>query len=257
MPDLRRASNLQSLRGIAHGYFGRVGGVSKGIYESLNCGPGSSDAHDNVVENRRRAREALAPGSALVTLHQIHSATAVRVSAPWPIGGALHADAMTTNVPGIALGILAADCAPVLFADEKAAVIGAAHAGWKGARAGVVEAAIAEMEALGARRERIAAAIGPCISQENYEVGTEFRAAFVEESPDDARFFAMGVRENHYQFDLESYVARRLADAGLSRIERLATCTYANQGEFFSFRRNTHRGEKDYGRQLSAIVLSK
>ena len=253
---MRRASNLQS-PGVAHGFFGRKGGVSKGIYESLNCGPGSSDALDNVIENRRRASEALDSGAALVTLYQIHSAVAIRVTAPWPLESALHADAMVTNTPGIALGILAADCAPILLADQEARVIGAAHAGWKGARAGVVEAAIAEMEALGARRERIAAAIGPCISQPNYEVGPEFHAGFVEESPNDECFFAKGIRANHYQFDLESYVAQRLSRAGLSRIERLSTCTYRNDAEFFSFRRNTHRGEKDYGRQISAIVLLK
>jgi YfiH family protein len=254
---VHRASNLDSVRGIAHGFFGRTGGVSKGIYDSLNCGPGSSDSLDNVIENRRRASEALAPGTALVTLHQIHSGHAIGVSAPWPIGSALAVDAMATNTPGIALGILAADCAPVLLADEQAGVIAAAHAGWKGARAGVVDAAIAEMKTLGASPERIAAAIGPCISQANYEVGQEFHAAFVEESPDDARYFKNGIRANHYQFDLESYVARRLGDAGVSRIERLSICTYANDAEFFSFRRNTHRGEKDYGRQLSAIVLLK
>ncbi len=257
MLSMRRASNLENVRGIAHGFFGRSGGVSKGIYDSLNCGPGSWDARDNVIENRRRASEALAPGAALVTLYQVHSSQAIRVSAPWPIGSALPADAMATNVPGIALGILAADCAPVLLADEQARVVGAAHAGWKGARAGVVDAAIVEMEGLGASRERVVAAIGPCISQANYEVGPEFYETFVEASPDDARFFTKGVRANHYQFDLESYVARRLDDAGVDRIERLSTCTYANEAEFFSFRRNTHGGEKDYGRQLSAIVLLK
>jgi YfiH family protein len=257
MLTIRRASNLKSVRRIAHGFFGRTGGVSKGIYDSLNCGPGSSDKRDNVIENRRRASEALAPGMALVTLHQIHSANAVRVSAPWPMARALPADAMATNLPGIALGILAADCAPVLFADAEAGVVAAAHAGWKGARAGVVEAAVAEMEALGASRERTTAAIGPCISQPSYEVGPEFHASFVDESPEDARFFAKGLRANHYQFDLESYVARRLSDTGVFRVERLSICTYANEAEFFSFRRNTHRGEKDYGRQLSAIVLLK
>jgi len=257
MLTIRRASNLKSVSRIAHGFFGRTGGVSKGIYDSLNCGPGSSDDRDNVIENRRRASEALAPDMALVTLHQIHSANAIRVSVPWPMASALPADAMATNLPGIALGILAADCAPVLLADGEAGVIAAAHAGWKGARAGVVEAAIAEMEALGAHRERVIAAIGPCISQANYEVGREFHAVFVDESLNGERFFERGLRESHYQFDLESYVARRLSDAGVARIERLSICTYANEAEFFSFRRNTHRGEKDYVRQLSAIDLLK
>lgn len=257
MPDMRRATILERTPGVAHGFFGRTGGVSKGIYESLNCGLGSVDDRASVIENRRRASEALASGTTLVTLNQIHSAKAIHVSAPWPLWNPPAADAMATNTPGIALGILAADCAPVLLVDEQARVIGAAHAGWKGARAGVIEAVITEMKSLGAHRGRIAAAIGPCISQSNYEVGSEFHATFVDESPEDARFFVDGARANHYQFDLESYVARRLNDAGITRIERLATCTYANDEEFFSFRRNTHRGEKDYGRQVSAIVLLK
>jgi YfiH family protein len=257
MVTLRHAANLNNLGGIAHGFAERRGGVSGGIYESLNCGPGSSDTRENVLENWRRVTDALWPGATLLTLHQIHSAKAVRVSQPWALGDGPQADAMATDVPGLALGILAADCAPVLLADAEERVIGAAHAGWKGARAGVIDAAIREMEALGAKRSSIAAAIGPCISQMNYEVGTEFHAAFVDESPEDARFFAKGQRENHYQFDLESYVARRLGDAGIRDIERLGACTYADEGAFFSFRRTTHRGEKDYGRQISAIVLTK
>jgi YfiH family protein len=257
MVSLRHAENLKGLSGIAHGFFERSGGVSTGIFTSLNCGPGSSDARDNVVENRRRVSEVLCSGTTLINVHQIHSPKAVRVSAPWALGDGPQADAMATKVPGIALGILAADCAPLLFADTEAKVIGAAHAGWKGAKAGVIEAVIAEMEALGARRARIAAAVGPCISQANYEVGPEFHAAFVGESPDDARFFARGKRADHYQFDLESYVARRLGDAGIANVARLGACTYADESAFFSFRRTTHRGEKDYGRQISAIVLTK
>jgi hypothetical protein len=253
MVSFRRADNLNG-PGITHGFFERSGGVSSGIYTSLNCGPGSSDARENVVENRQRVTEALG-NPALITLHQIHSPKAVRVTAPWQIAAGPQADAMATNVPGIALGILAADCAPVLFVDAEAKVIGAAHAGWKGAKAGVIDAAVVEMEALGAKRSRIAAAVGPCISQANYEVGPEFRAAFVDESPADARFFAKGRRAGHYQFDLESYVARRLDDAGIANVVRLGACTYADEAAFFSFRRTTHRGEKDYGRQISTIVL--
>lgn len=237
---------------IAHGFFGRTGGVSRGIYASLNCGPGSSDDPSNVAENRRRAREALG-ASALNTLYQIHSPNAVTVDAAWSIGP--QADAMVTKTRGIALGILSADCAPVLFADAEAQVIGAAHAGWKGALSGVIEATVAAMEALGARRSRIAAALGPCISQANYEVGEEFHARFVAADATNVRFFAAGARAGHHQFDLEAFVAARLVHAGVANLSRLSTCTYAHEAEFFSFRRATHRGEKDYGRELSAIVL--
>jgi polyphenol oxidase len=225
---------------VAHGFFGRAGGVSEGIFASLNCGPGSGDAREAVNENRRRATQALSPGAALLTLYQIHSAEAVAVTEAWETGP--KADAMATNVPGLALGILTADCAPVLFADREAGVIGAAHAGWKGALAGVTDAAIAKMEQLGAKRTRIAAAIGPCIAQASYEVGPEF-----------APRFGAFVADRH--FDLEGYVAKRLADAGLVRVSRLAADTYAREADFFSYRRTTHRRETDYGRQLSAIVL--
>lgn len=227
--------------GVPHGFFGRAGGVSTGIYASLNCGPGSSDARADVTENRRRVSQAL--GGTLLTLYQIHSAQAVMVTEPWEHGP--QADAFATNVTGLALGILTADCAPVLFADVEAGVIGAAHAGWKGALAGVTDAAIAAMESLGAQRSRIAAAIGPCISQANYEVGPEFRARF------DSKFFA------GRHFDLEGYVAERLADAGIATVARLSACTYARESDFFSYRRATHRGENDYGRQVSAIMLAK
>jgi YfiH family protein len=230
------ASNLN----FRHGFFTRQGGASKGIFASLNCGPGSGDAREDVMENRRRVGEAL--GGKLLTLYQIHSANAVLVKEPWEVGP--EADAMATDVPGLGLGILTADCAPVLFADAQAGVIGAVHAGWKGALAGVTEAAIAAMESLGAKRARIAAAIGPCISQANYETGAEFRERF------DARFF------DGRHFDLEGYVAQRLAQAGIGNVERLGVCTYAREEEFFSYRRATHRGEKDYGRQVSAIVLA-
>ena len=248
-----RSENLL-LPGVAHGFFGRQGGVSDGVYASLNCGPGSGDARDKVIENRRRAMAALGANGELLTLYQIHSATAVRVTAPWPIGEGPRADAMATKLPGLALGILTADCAPLLLADAKAGVIGAAHAGWKGAQGGIIEAVVAEMEALGAARGHIAAAIGPCISQANYEVGPEFRAAFAQGG---ARFFAAGQRPDHFQFDLEGFVATQLAAAGVARIEKLAACTYARPADFFSFRRATHAGERDYGRQISAIMLTK
>lgn len=258
-----QAANLKAVRGIAHGFFGRTGGVSTGIYASLNCGPGSGDDRANVRENRRRVAQALG-GAALVTMGQIHSAKVLTVTAPWPIGETAAddekfiplGDAMVSATPGIALGILTADCAPVLLADADARVIGAAHAGWKGALTGVLEATLAAMEQLGARRARIAAAIGPCIGQANYEVGPEFLARFAGEDAGNAKYFVPSDRAGHHRFDLGSFVADRLGHAGVDRIERLNTCTYAQDADFFSFRRITHRGEKDYGREISAIALT-
>lgn len=244
------AANLGTIAGIAHGFFGRQGGVSHGLYASLNCGLGSGDAREAVLENRRRVQNAVGANT-LLTLYQIHSAEAVVVSGPWD--AAPQADAFATNVPGLALAILTADCAPVLFADAEAKVIGAAHAGWKGAEAGVIEQALLAMERLGAKRARIAACVGPCISQANYEVGPEFRAQFTD--PAQARFFVASDRAGHWRFDLEAFVALRLEDAGVRDIARLAACTYAREGDFFSYRRATHRGETDYGRQLAAIAL--
>ncbi len=252
--NILRAANLKS-PGIEHGFFGRKGGVSQGIFASLNCGPGSGDSRADVIENRRRAADALGSAAHLLTLYQVHSPNVVTVTAPWRIGEGPQADAMVTNVAGIAVGILTADCAPVLFADAEAGVIGAAHAGWKGAIGGVTDSAIAAMEALGAKRDRIAAAIGPCISQTNYEVGPEFRDRFAEADARSIRFFAPADRPLHLRFDLEGYVAERLIAAEIGGIERASTCTYASEGDFFSYRRTTHRMEEDYGRQVSAIVL--
>jgi polyphenol oxidase len=251
------ARNLSDTNGIAHGFFGRQGGVSEGLYTSLNCGPGSNDDRANVVENRRRVLARLADGdkARLVTLYQIHSPHAVAVTAPWEIGEQPQADAMATNLPGVALGILTADCAPVLLADNDAKVIGAAHAGWKGAAGGVIANVVKAMEELGASRARIRAAIGPAISQANYEVGSEFRTHFMEMDSGHTRFFEAGRRPEHWQFDLEGFVADRLAAADIREVERLATCTYADEGAFFSFRRTTHRREPDYGRDISAIML--
>lgn len=248
------ASNL-ALPGIRHGFFGRHGGVSEGMYASLNCGPGSNDVREKVLENRRRAMAVLAPSARLVTLYQIHSGKAVTVTEPWDIANNPKADAMATARPGIALGILTADCVPLLFADPKARIIGAAHAGWGGAIGGVAEAAIAAMEALGATRASIRAAIGPCIHRDAYEVGPEFEARFAAEDPANHRFFAPGARAGHFQFDLPCYVAARLAKAGVAAVEIMAPCTYANDKDFFSYRRTMHRKEPDYGRQLSAIML--
>lgn len=248
------ARNLAALGGISHGFFGRTGGVSQGVYASLNCGPGSGDDRANVVENRRRVLERL-NGTTLVTLYQIHSPHAVRVEDAWDIAQAPQVDAMATNVPGIALGVLTADCAPVLLADEGARVIGAAHAGWKGAQTGVIAGVVRAMEELGASREAIRAAIGPAISQRNYEVGPEFHESFLRLDAGNARFFERSSRPGHWQFDLEAYVAERLADEGVGAVERLSVCTYAGGDAFFSFRRTTHLREADYGRDISAILL--
>jgi len=242
------------LIGAPHGFLGRRGGVSTGMCAGLNVGLGSDDDRAAIAENRRRAVEAVAPGARLVAVHQVHSPDAVVASAPWPDDARPHADAVVTDRPGLALGILTADCAPVLLADEAAGVIGAAHAGWKGALGGVIEAAVAAMEGLGADRTRIAAAIGPCIARQSYEVDEAFRRRFADADPANDRFFAPG-RDGHHRFDLEGYAAARLAAAGLRRIEALGLDTYADPDRFFSYRRATHRGEPTYGRQVALIAL--
>jgi YfiH family protein len=243
-----------ALGAVPHGFLGRRGGVSEGVCAGLNVGWGSDDSREAIAENRRRAVEAVAPGARLVTVHQVHSADAVQVVAPWPDDGRPHADAMVTNRPGLALGILTADCAPVLLADAAAGVIGAAHAGWKGAFSGVVEATVAAMEKLGADRARIAAAVGPCIARRSYEVDEAFLRRFAEADPGNERFFGTG-REGHHQFDLEGFVLSRLAEAGLARVEALGQDTYSQAETFFSYRRATHRSEPTYGRQISLIAL--
>jgi YfiH family protein len=248
------AIRAAALDGVAHGFLGRRGGVSTGLVAGLNVGTGSQDDPQSIAENRRRAVAAVQPGAQLVTVYQVHSADAVSVAAPFAEALRPHADAMVTDRPGLALGILTADCAPVLLVDRDAGVIGAAHAGWKGAFAGVTDATIAAMEKLGARRERIAAAIGPCIARSSYEVDEAFLARFADADPDNERFFAPG-RPGHHQFDLEAYVAHRLAAAGLRRVELLGLDTYGDAERFFSYRRATHRGEPDYGRQISLIAL--
>lgn len=249
-----KAHNLASAR-VEHAFFGRPGGVSRGLYAGLNCGPGSGDDRADVLENRRRAMDALS-GARLVTLYQIHSANAMAVTAPWEIGESPQADAMATKLPGIALGILTADCAPVLLADAEAGVIGAAHAGWKGAIGGVTDSAITAMVELGASRSRITAAIGPCIAQPSYEVDAGFRDRFIAAEAANNAFFIGSNRSGFFRFDLEGYVAMRLSHAGVTNVVRLGADTYAHEDRFFSFRRATHRGEPDYGRDLSAITLT-
>jgi YfiH family protein len=258
-------ARLLSQPGIVHGFFGREGGVSRGIYAALNCGPGSRDDPEAVRENRRLVAAGLGAAK-LVSLAQIHSPTVYQVDAQWDAQARREGDGLVTATPGIALAILTADCAPVLLADAKARVIGAAHAGWKGALGGVLEATLAAMERLGASRGRIAAAIGPCIAQADYEVGAEFRDRFLEAGtarlqaghvePANARFFAAGERPGHYRFDLQAYVASRLEAADIAPIETLAISTYPAENGYFSFRRATHRGEPDYGRDISAVMLT-
>jgi YfiH family protein len=239
---------------MPHGFLGRRGGVSEGACAGLNAGYGSGDDREAIAENRRRAVEAVAPGARLATVHQVHSPHAIFAAAPWPDDARPHADALVTNRPGLALGILTADCAPVLFADAGAGVIGAAHAGWKGAFGGVIEATLAAMEKLGAARRGIVAAIGPAIARKSYEVDDAFHRRFVTADPENDRFFTAG-RDGHHQFDLEGYATARLATAGVGRVEALGLDTYSQPERFFSYRRATHEGLPDYGRQLSLIAL--
>ena len=243
-----------ALGGIPHGFLGRRGGVSEGICAGLNVGLGSSDDRAAILENRRRVVAAVAPAARLVTLHQIHSSDALYADAPWPDDARPKADALVTDRPGLALGILTADCTPVLLADREAGVIGAAHAGWKGAFAGVIESVVAAMEARGAKRDRISAAIGPVIARKSYEVDEAFFRRFLEAEPANEHFFSPG-REGHHQFDIEAYVLARLGAAGIRHAEALGLDTYADPDRFFSYRRATHRGEPDYGRQISLIAL--
>ncbi|SEL26432.1 conserved hypothetical protein [Sphingomonas palmae] len=242
------------LAGVPHGFLGRRGGASGGVFAGLNVGAGSSDDQAAVAENRMAALAAVRPGATLLTPYQIHSPDCVTVRVPFANGVRPHADALVTDNPALALGIVTADCAPVLLADVEAGVVGAAHAGWKGALGGVTDATVDAMEALGAVRDRIAAAIGPCIARASYEVDAAFRLRFEEADPANERFFADG-RAEHAQFDLEGYVAHRLAKAGVRRIEAMGLDTYANEDRFFSYRRATHRGEPDYGRQIAIIGL--
>jgi polyphenol oxidase len=257
MPSPIASPALSAIPSIRHAFFTREGGVSEGpVYASLNGGMGSNDERAHVVENRRRMAAHLGvPPERLLSVWQVHSPDCLHVTAPWP-GERPKADAMATATPGLALGIATADCGPLLFADPKAHVIGVAHAGWKGAIGGVIEATLARMEELGARRADITVAIGPMLSQANYEVGPEFVAQFVAADNDNARFFAPSPRPGHAMFDLPAYNRVRLERAGVGAVEDLALCTYADERRFYSYRRTTHRKEPDYGRLISAIALS-
>ena len=243
--------------GVVHGFFTRAGGVSEGIYSSLNTGLGSADLRPAVMENRARAARFLgiAPGN-LATPYQVHGTEAVFVREAWGPGLGPKADAVVTNQPGLAVGVGAADCGPVLFADAVGGVVAAAHAGWKGALAGVLDSTIAAMERLGAERKRIVAVLGPTISARAYEVGPEFLARFTEAAAGNARYFRPSGRESHAFFDLPAYILDRLDRAGVGEAHDLGHCTYSDEASFFSYRRATHRGEADYGRNLSAIALA-
>lgn len=252
-----RSATLSRLSGVEHAFFTREGGVSEGVYASLNGGLGSGDERAHVIENRKRMAAALsvAPNS-FATVYQVHSPDVIVLDEPWDEGARPRADAMVTRRPGLAIAVSSADCGPLLFADEEARVIGAAHAGWKGALTGVIEATIGAMEGQGARRERIHAALGPMISRAAYEVGPEFKGRFIEADPAHAGFFTPSPREGHAMFDLPAFIGVRLRQAGIGSVDDLGRCTYGDEGLFFSYRRMTHRGETDYGRHLSAIALN-
>lgn len=245
---------------VRHGFLSRKGGVSEGIYASLNCGPGSNDDARAVAENRRRAVErAGLDGAPLVTCYQVHSADVIAVTEPWAPGDAPKADALVTNRAGLAIGVLTADCAPVLFCDAQAGVVGAAHAGWKGAVGGVLEATVREMVRLGGKSQNIRAAVGPCIHPKSYEVGGDLCDAVLSASAWARDLFAPAEKnggcQDHYFFDLPGYVSGRLARMDIGHIEVLGFDTYADDNQFFSYRRTTHRGGGDYGRMLSVIGM--
>jgi purine-nucleoside/S-methyl-5'-thioadenosine phosphorylase / adenosine deaminase len=252
-----QAAALASLSGIRHAFFTRDGGVSAGVYASLNGGPGSDDAPAKVAENRARMAAALGVvPERFLTAYQMHSPDVVTVDAPWPTHARPRADGIVTRALGLAIGVTTADCGPVLLADASAGVIGAAHAGWRGAFTGVLEASVAAMEKLGATRDRVSAVLGPTISQSNYEVGPEFVARFRDADEANGRFFRPSSKPGHAMFDLPGYITARLSAAGIGRIEDLGLCTYADPARFFSYRRATHRAERDYGRHVNAIALS-
>ncbi|MEM8643384.1 MAG: peptidoglycan editing factor PgeF [Pseudomonadota bacterium] len=252
-----QAGNLAEIDAIQHGFFTRLGGVSEGIYESLNCGVGSGDTPDAVTENRTRIARLLGTEpNKLATPYQKHSNVAVVTDKTWKLDARPEADAVVTATPGIAVGIVTADCAPVLLCDPTARVIGAAHAGWRGAFSGIVEATVDAMKGLGAGEDRIVASIGPTISQGAYEVGEDYKARFLEAEPDADSFFANDEGTGEPHFDLPAYVADRLERAGVNEIYDLGICTYYDMARLFSYRRSQHHGQTDYGRQISAIVLT-
>ena len=241
---------------IAHGFFGRQEGYSKGRFASLNCGLGSGDDRATVIRNREVVAKALGGlEHQIVTTFQVHSAEAVIVVKPWTHDERPNVDGMVTNVAGLILGSLTADCGPVLFADKRAGVIGCAHAGWKGALAGITDATVLKMESLGATRENIVAVLGPTISRDAYEIGPEFIRRFIDASAENKRFFTDSVKKDHYMFDLPAYLTTRMKAFGIGAVIDCGLCTYTLERDYFSYRRATHAGEKDYGRQIAAITL--
>jgi YfiH family protein len=257
LPAMLQARALSALPGIRHAFFTRAGGVSGGVYASLNGGVGSRDAAANVAENRARMAACLSvTPDRLITAFQVHSPDVVVAETPWPVDRRPRADAIVTRTPGLAIGVSTADCGPLLLADAEARVIGAVHAGWRGALSGVIESAVAAMERLGAERRRIVAAAGPMIRQASYEVGPDLIDRFITADPDNARFFAPAVRQGHALFDLAGYIAVRLEQAGVAHLDDLGHCTYADPDRFYSYRRASHRAEADYGRHINAIALS-
>ena len=257
MPSAILAPNLSTLTSISHGFFTREGGVSAGIYAGLNCGLGSSDEQALVIENRRRVAAHLGGNSdGVVTLYQVHGATALNVTDPISRDALPKADAIVTSTPGLVIGVLTADCAPVLLCDPKTKIAACAHAGWRGAVAGILESTISEMERQGAKRSRIITALGPCIHQAAYEVGEQFRDELVSINAGNSRFFATSAGSLKPHFDLPGYVLHRLEEAGIANIAHAAHCTHANESLFYSYRRSTQRLEPDYGRQISAIVVA-
>ncbi len=244
------------LDGLRHGYFTRKGGVSDGIYGSLNIGLGSDDNRASVLENRRRVTADLGVDAAgLVSPHQIHSPDVITVTGPFAEDADRRADALVTATPGIAIGVATADCGPVLFADAGSGVIGAAHSGWKGALTGVLQNTVTAMEDLGAVRSRITAVLGPTISQNAYEVGPEFRQRFLQEDAHNGKYFKASRKDGHFMFDLPSYITSSLCALDLATVTDIGLCTYSDEDRFFSYRRTTHRSEPDYGRQISAITI--
>jgi hypothetical protein len=252
-----QAPSLSKLPGIRHGFFTRAGGVSSGVYESLNGGVGSKDAPEHVAENRARMATQLGVvPERLLSCYQIHSPEVIVAEQPWPASERPRADAIVTKIPNLAIGVSTADCGPVLLADAQVRIIGAAHAGWRGALTGVIEATVVAMEKLGATRTNIVAAAGPMIRQPNYEVGQDLIDRFVAVEPNNVRFFKKAARPGHAMFDLAGYVVSRLQRAGIEQIEDIGLCTYADPGQFYSYRRSTHRSEPDYGRHINAIALT-
>ena len=255
--EIVSAPNLSEQAGIVHGFFTRRGGVSEGIYAGLNCGQGSDDDGERVRENKRRATASLGLDEGrLALVHQVHSPDVWAADAPRERPEMVKADALVSREEGLGLGILTADCAPVLFADPDTRIVGAAHAGWRGAMGGVLENTVRRMEGQGAERGRIHAALGPCIRQASYEVGEDMKSAFAAHHPDHDKYFARGERDGHYQFDLAGFIMDRLQALGLATSHDVGLDTYPDDSRFYSYRRATHRGEPDYGRELAAIALA-